>query len=376
MAVNDISIAGAPALIEWQQVDGTTSCLGDGVTVSPHRPSVDLVFDASQHQAFFKLWIRVSCKNFVKRVNVYLLIHPERVLSVHAVRDQEQIPTSIRNAFAKHGPVSHPMTALQFVLRVPGSLVGPASEPLLPSTNASRSILQSLYALARATKFTVYLAEEMPSEPLETFTLQVRDGGLKSIEFHANINTLYGGKGGEVIEPQDEVAACDSPPSYDEIALTPPPQPPQLKRSRATRDISCGCGTIMSAEEAHRIRTFSFAVQSMQQELRTLLEAGKPCSRCGSLAGRLEQVEQMVETLQSHLPDLSDDEDAYLVSSTELDGRLDGLKSDAEDMMDVKIEDNILDIKSEVRNFVSEELKDVEDRIKDELRTAVLTIDF
>lgn len=44
---------------------------------------------------------------------------------------------------------------------------------------------------------------------------------LKSITWHADLGSLYGGKGGRII---NQVA--DSPPSYDELDPGPPSPPP------------------------------------------------------------------------------------------------------------------------------------------------------
>lgn len=223
-----IDISGAPVAVSWHETssDDTTRHLShsthDHLTLQIHR-------DTFSNTAFFQLKANVAFKNRRDRTNVLLFIQPERIRALVLVEHDGSKDT----ATSKLGTMAY---SLHFDLDRAPALVVPQGD-LTPKHKTSRLVMDSLQALSGKTTFCV----ELPTSTLSKAKLvslceSVSAGNLRSTARFMDIASLYGGKGGRLIEHASQFAKAphsapaligpdaDSPPSYDELDMSGPSQ--------------------------------------------------------------------------------------------------------------------------------------------------------
>lgn len=224
-----IDLSGVAAVVSWAGIQGgspTTQSLShsvhDHLTLQIHR-------DASATTAFFQLKANVSLKARRDRTNVYLSIHPERIRTVTLSEGDASNDTAANRLSAS-------TYCLHFVLSRSPALVVPQGD-LTPKHKNSRVVLDSLQTLSKQTSFSVHLpASALTKARLMLLCESVSSGSLRSTPRFTDTASLYGGKGGRVIEHVSEpalaldaapiiTAVAESPPSYDELAMDSPPRP-------------------------------------------------------------------------------------------------------------------------------------------------------
>jgi hypothetical protein len=117
-------------------------------------------------------------------------------------------------------------------------LVGPKLSTLATKNTASGRVLKSLQSLAGASSFAIYISQKvLLKAQLASVCEAVSNQTLKSPQAQSDLASLYRGKGGQVIKPSPVAAAAagsghdsivqqaESPPSYDELAPSPPALP-------------------------------------------------------------------------------------------------------------------------------------------------------
>lgn len=221
----DIHISGAPAVVTWidehnHEMKQLCHSTHDHVTLHVHR-------EASSNTAFFQMRANVALKAKRDKTHIWLSIHLERIRSVTVVDGHEH------QASAKLGTSTY---GLKFQLAQPPTLVLPKCD-LTPKQKSSRHVMDSFRALAEQTSFEVHLATTtLARGQLLSLCEATSSGRLQSMPRFLDVASLYGGKGGHIIEhapvtPVAPVAAApaavqaeaqaESPPSYDELGPRP-----------------------------------------------------------------------------------------------------------------------------------------------------------
>jgi hypothetical protein len=229
----DVHISGAPAVVTWsdehnQQTQQLCHSTHDHVTFHVHR-------DASSNTAFFQLRANVALKAKRDKTHILLSIQPERIRSITVVDGHEH------QASAKLGTSTY---GLQFKLARPPALIVPKGD-LTPKQKNSRLAMDSFRMLVEQTSFNVHLATTtLARDQLLSLCEATSSGRLHSMPKYLDVASLYGGKGGNVIEhaPVTAVTAesaiavagvqAESPPSYDELGLGPSPSRPSFHQSK------------------------------------------------------------------------------------------------------------------------------------------------
>lgn len=228
-SLSDLDISGAPAVVTWcdQGLTSNTRALShsahDRLTLQIHR-------DTTSNSAFIQLKANVALKARRDRTNVFLAIHPERIQTVAIVDDAEDKELATNQ-------LATTTYCLQFVLARPPTLVVPQGD-LTPKHKTSRLVLDSLQALAKQTRCSVHLPSATVAKArLVSLCEALSAGTLRSTPKFTDVASLYGGKGGRIIEHGIQPAAsgpgsaapatteAESPPSYDELSLSSPPRP-------------------------------------------------------------------------------------------------------------------------------------------------------
>lgn len=221
----NLQITNVPVVVTWNNPadhDGLLQYLShsthDHVTFSFHS-------DVDARTAFFQLRANVALKNRRDRTNVLLSVPPENIRALALVEDAGGMEVATSR-------LATSTRCLRFEMREPPSLIVPQGD-ITPKQKASRIVLDSLRVLAGQSVFSVHLpSSRAASAHLLALCTQVTSGNLRSTEKFSDIASLYGGKGGRVLEgdalkaasglpPPNGLSAMpgdqgDSPPSYDE----------------------------------------------------------------------------------------------------------------------------------------------------------------
>lgn len=237
---NDVDLKSQPVVVAWE--DGAKY-----LTTQRSKAdfTLDLHWNPSRNKAFLKLCTTLVLKDNKGKTHVYFFIPPERIRSLSV--GASQIPPP--DEFAS----SPDHICFRFDLQGPANFVGPKIA-LRPRDSSSGTTLDCIRALATQMTFEVHTTitpRNLPRWKLSLFcdTFRFPNHGVRSIDVHARMTDLYGGRGGRVIEMKtssdlgkgaEAVAttsttnsaekgtglgsAADgpSPPSYDEHASSPP----------------------------------------------------------------------------------------------------------------------------------------------------------
>lgn len=161
-----------------------------------------VVIDASQRTGLIRLQASIQLKHdnlLDGSETIYLFIYPE---NIRAVTADELLDT------------------LSFSLKRPPDLVVPKGRPL-ESEPATETLLRSMFALAKVTHFDVQLSmTKLPRSRLK-FILSIHNLFAVNHNFstdkrRADLNTLYVGRGSEVVNVEGDLEGTrDSPPLYE-----------------------------------------------------------------------------------------------------------------------------------------------------------------
>lgn len=221
-ANNDVRINAAPARVTW--IDGDTR-----QTRSICHSSHDHLLFSAQHEtssdtAFFQIRANVALKARKDKTNVFLSIYPERLQAVQLVdHDGPEDTTSAQLDTSTY--------CLKFTLSMPPALIVPKGD-LTPRQRSSGTLLDSLRSLAEQTTFKLLLPTTTLSKAqLESLCKAASSGALSSMEKLKDVASLYGGKGGRVIQHESKAAGAspvtsvaavpksEDLPSYDDLGF-------------------------------------------------------------------------------------------------------------------------------------------------------------
>lgn len=381
----NIHFSSAYAVAEWQCTKSDAS----QHLVHPD-PSCNVTFavrlDVATKSASFKLRVPVALKAQRTKPSVFLSIPPAHILSLSSNGDSP-VPQVVRSKLNTH------VTSLSFKLSKAPVVITP-SISLTPKNKRSGDLLEMLQSLAQCTAFIIYIPSRYISKKkLDVLCRLVNDETiLNAHPQDADLSSLYGGNGARTFDGGEfrldaptsvslmENHPAESPPSYDELAPTPPP--PLLPQS-VEKDSAVDAGTPWKrrrVEEANAPRLdeegISEIVNALFERKESELREQILAETQRSLASRLQELEsRLTATLQSQMDarvqelreELRGEMDAL---GERLDLLPDEVLDEADDAMELKLEDRIMDIRDELRSYVTEELKEVEGRIKDDLSGA------
>ncbi|GME26906.1 uncharacterized protein LTHEOB_1228 [Neofusicoccum parvum] len=314
----------------------------------------------------------------------------------------DSTPTAVRNAFVanKMCPSASQIRGLRFQLKRASALVVPTDFAVVQSNEVAASVFQSLSSLSTQTAFTVYYAHRSePEASMATLCHLARIGRLKSTADDYSLERLYHGRGGTPYpfperrgDADADPIGVDSPPSYDEIGLSPPP--PQAaessKRARGSESPMPSAVKKPKPSGAARMNQFEQQLAAMGARVASLEQArgaSAPAAaaptveslradlervvaeRCDAGVRRLraELVEEMERRVEERVDELADER---------IDARLEELKDELAGEVDERVDDRLLDLKCDAQEFVREQLEDVEAQLKSKIAQAQVTIEF
>ncbi|KKY15975.1 hypothetical protein UCDDS831_g07359 [Diplodia seriata] len=343
--------------------------------------------------AFFKLRVPVSLKTQSKKTNLFVFIHPERISTLEQSTSSE-LPEAVRTAF----PVvsNNAILQLRFTLSTPSAVLVPANSPLAPKSAASVNLLRRLRSLAQATQLTVYLAAKgHPKHSIATMCEMANTSKLKSDPSELRLETLYAGSGAKAIEGADLVFPFDhdDPPeklvqkqaleliryelreemrremreqllnSDEEWRKKMHEMRDQLReelaqqiRDQIKEEVAQQIRDQIKEEVAQQIRDQikGEATQNLQAELRQLQSQHKE---------RLEELENLIEERTESVR-----EDLLV--------EIEAVADETGEIVDLRVDEQILNVKEELREYVAEELRDAEDRIRDDIEQGEISFQF
>lgn len=188
-----------PAVIEWVDTDGRMryQCLQEGCpppSLSTYSASwnpitLEASFDASTKAGFFKLRAPFKMLNSKQEGFIFLFIHPEQV-TVLVTEQPNTVPVDITEQLGT-SPIR-----LQFYMNKPADVVVPRGD-LLPGNEFASDNLYVLDSLAQNTTITFYVAQ-IWEEQLRLVSDAISRGGVRSYQGHADLTSLYFGRGGRI----------------------------------------------------------------------------------------------------------------------------------------------------------------------------------
>lgn len=366
-------------------------------TSSSLRLEIAIFFDPSSDKAFFKLRAPVVLRHVPSQTgdlkcSVHLLIRPEHVASI-ALDRSSTLPETLTQAYKKLA--GRHTTCLRFTLTEPASLVVPDVGRLFPKTVADAEVLGSLQVLARRRGLAVYiLSEDLLGSGLDIAPLceaASRAGQLTSSPQHANHQTLYRDLGarmvplgeiGSIVAPE---APTESPPSYDELAPSPPPLHPQTGVRKRPRTGSSGPERSDKHSQEVLLKAIEAADEKFDQLRNLILEADKKNVELGK---RLRQADETM----TRLAGANIKSGAILEAKTDMDElkqnvdkRLDRVRGEIHDLIESRLSSARLDInkyiddqfddhdvhlRTEMEDYVDASLAAVEDDLKEKLESS------
>ncbi|CAN8102437.1 unnamed protein product [Discula destructiva] len=222
----------------------------------------------------------------------------------------------------------------------------------------------------------------------------VSSGNLRSSPRFTDTASLYGGKGGRVVQHVSEAVAApdpasavapvvESPPSYDELGMSSPPQPFATQKS-GTKRRRLDSPDDVSAKGRQR---GNMSIEKACDMMMARIDHG-----FNQLGFRLDRLERRLTNLETsvehHAERLKDSiRQAHHRSSEqvdelrdELDNRLYDVRREVEDTIAVRVEDEMYVARDQLEDCVKDEMIQVEERLEDKLETSLsnanVSLDF
>ncbi|ROW05713.1 hypothetical protein VMCG_05173 [Cytospora schulzeri] len=401
----DVHISGAPAVVTWideqnQQMKQLCHTTHDHVMLHVHR-------ETFSNTAFFQLRANVALKAKRDKTHILLSICPERIRSINVSDGHEH------QASAKLGTSTY---GLEFKLSRPPALIVPKGD-LTPKQKTSRHVLDSFRTLAEQTSFDVHLATTtLGRDRLLSLCEATSSGRLQSMPRFSDVTSLYGGKGGNVIEnaPVTAVtteppaihtrAQTGSPPSYDELGLEPGPSRPSFHQSKDHVSVDQGSLDLPSfavprnkrrrASSGSEHLATSSSYKCMSTDVRAI--CSKMLERIdygfSELNTRMGRMEQRLTDLETSVKCHTDKWECIIErvnqnSSEQVDELRDELETglydvrkETEDIITARVDDEMYAAQQELRDHVRDEMADVEERVgkrlQESLSNASLSLDI
>lgn len=221
---------------------------------------------ASTATALIKLRASISLKNagaVPSKTAVFLFLYPENIQSIILDKNELNETLQVRKIIVEqrnkvlvparrrvgvdgveHHDQHYSYFCLRFHLNKPAALVFPKTpETLVPKNQASGNLIASLQMLALETEFVLYFPAVNNNIVSETQLRSLCEAasshgvGLTSIPWQADLSSLYGGRGGRIVNNNEaaEEKEEEDPPSYDEVGPGPPLPPIEASEGKGER---------------------------------------------------------------------------------------------------------------------------------------------
>ncbi|KAL7946791.1 hypothetical protein V8C42DRAFT_352305 [Trichoderma barbatum] len=359
--------------VTWKDDNGQTQH-ADGI-------HLDIYLDVPTNTSLFKLYCHIHHKGSKakgQKHTIFLFIRPESVRAVTFDSGRSAGPSSSRPS----------RQILSFSITQQPSLIIPKGY-VLESKQRSKGQLNAVLALADVTDFAIHLNSSNITTPKRTrLDLIARIFAPNSAcdrpltnKRCANLESLYGGRGGEVANLSKDAGRApiqaDLPPSYDE----PPHGHVSNKRRRIDSDVTYDKSPAIHDDLFKHIRNH---LNSIESRICTHLDGmeGRMTTRLDSIENRLKELEDKVSEA------LDVDRDIYIQEeiSDQLDDCITGVKAESEELfkaIDDRADKTIERLEQEVNERIEqlgEEVKDsaaqlVEEGLKKKLVNASLRVD-
>lgn len=422
---NDIDVVGISTLVSWDLADGATEYLQavrGGSSSSLCRPKLQIIYESASRSALFKLQLSILLKpqrNKSKNTaQFFLLIPPENIATLSLSPASGHEPSEIVQKV-----LSPDAICLRFALSSPPTVVAPpAPDRIVPKNEHNAGVLASLLDLARQTNITIYLPHRaLDRTRLRTLCTAASGSGMTSIDRHGTA-TLYGGKGGRVLEasivdsqPENGdgagVPAADSPPSYDELGPGPPPavsvseslakgsldgRTPRKRPRRSSSDAGSDPPSPGGEEKAKRSRDD----QTSRETLHHVDGMGEQTEYTKQTELRMEQMEQRLtarldrrldlfeklikDQIQEHKRSITEMVEQRIEAheeqtQTDLDHLRREVESDVEDQLigkKAELHEHFSDEREELQASLEERFAELEESITERFSSARAVLEF
>ncbi|KAK9423664.1 hypothetical protein SUNI508_13977 [Seiridium unicorne] len=206
-STDSFRIQNVPACVAWRDPNGESQFLADLNLV--------LTYDADARKALVKLQTSTKLKKESAKPSIYLFIKPDQIRTAAFVGEkaddvEEEVDAEDRQHEHAQKQLKSNVYALRFELGSPAIFVVPGRLPYKFFRAGSQAVWKSWQTFARDTlRFVVYFPTRSPRKTqLVSFCKAAStNGALTSLD--DNIPSLYGGKGGKIVDPH--VNYDDSP---------------------------------------------------------------------------------------------------------------------------------------------------------------------
>lgn len=401
---DNIDVTKSPAAISWLDNSGQKQQLCHSPVTHDHV-TLDIKFDAELVTALFKITINVSLKGKRNKTNLFLFIYPEHIQKASLVDQGED---GYLSATSKLGTTTFVVT---FELSTPVALVVP-DDGCVPKNEATRSTLFLLRDLAEKSSFSVAFPKRAISKDRLVAVCQElsTQNRVRTMSSLANTSKLYGGKGGRVVRPgeqlygdsmspaetnphdlaptaqasnatqsvdehvqvregessrQGQSKSVENPPSYDE--LHEESSLPNYSRARGKRRRVGSDESLIEGKESLRLEEIC---------RRGFNEIGDRLGRIeqslGILGSRLDRAEDRIYAIEGQLSHSRSSEQKDRPASG-LASRVDGIEARV-DKVEEKIETGLSELATDTENQIYDVRHEVDDmisvRVADEMGVA------
>ncbi|POS70830.1 hypothetical protein DHEL01_v210776 [Diaporthe helianthi] len=391
-----IDVTAQPAIASWTQPSGARQSL-DALRFHIYH-------DPSTNTAFFKLRATVTFKATGVRPKrttaAWLHIAPERVDAV-TMEDEKNVDEGMSKKLGANTVCWH------FTLNRPGMLVLPPDYDLKSKGHQSEDPLEGLWALATATRFSIHAClptrtvskarlislcnaasagNKTVSTTAEAASTDVR---LASNKHSADTASLYGGKGGQVVELdclQTPGPAGDggSPPPYSHVEPSPPVVADAPTGKKRRRSSSVASAPEPRQDDSKAIEDKKAFAKALKDNFKAELKAELMMELRADLKAKLkdelkkELVSEVMPEIERRILDRV--EERFLENSDDLEKELYDFRHEVGSTVYSEVEDQTYMARKELEDFVQEEMQEaqrqVEERILDRLDGAHMNIRF
>ncbi|ROW10423.1 hypothetical protein VMCG_01808 [Cytospora schulzeri] len=405
-----LNLTSLPAVVTWIGAAGQTNHLYRRDEDPSFQVALDIKYNGLQEQSgcvgLFRLRVPVHLKaSPYEKTALLLYIRPERIASLlFQQSDDPELPAAQADdadavVQAKLG--SQP-ACLRFVLSSFADMVAPSDVPLVPAKQKPHGEqLDLLMDLAQSISFSIYFkAQDVESLSLLRDLADVITDPARGVQSHFELDdmaSLYSGRGGMIVGgPQLAASGPGSvpplPPAYDNVGAPPPMAPldqePVAGPSTSSKSRKRRRDSDM--DEASRGPNVEAMVENMYRDFHQELNALRQ-SREEDRAFMMEFVGTGIQTLRSDIMTEIQNTKTQMIQyidrcTDELDHRLTDVEREVEDTndrIDVQVDDAVISykvevedekdvFKSEMREFVTEQLDKVHERAVEEVEESVM----
>ncbi|PNP45125.1 hypothetical protein TGAMA5MH_03176 [Trichoderma gamsii] len=355
-----IDMTCGDTVVSWKNAGGRTE--------STDELSFDLFMDASTNTAIFKLYGYILLKGNRGKSGkqaIYLFIHPENIRSI-----TETVPDLPSQSLTNLGSNYH---SLCFFLTKEPRLVVPRNS-ILESRPKTAALLEKIRALAAVVNFTVSFGNtETITSTLQSlrcvssvFSPTYTGNRPSTNDRHANLATLYAGRGGEMIHTNDVTASAtvQPPPLYSEA--TPGPSNKRKRVNSIDDDRSSGVNNqilLLLKNICARLDTIDDRIGRLEDKVTEALDADRTSCRYGT-EERTEIIEVVDNRIDDCITDLKvESHDILQELKEEVDDTLERLDNEASDKMEQlenEIDENTTKL---VKQYLKEKLSNASLRV-------------